>query len=143
MNVKNFKIKTQLRIGLGVLFFFVIVLGGFTYLKNDEIRKQNEILYTYPLQVTRTLGILNGDILNIRLGLKDLLLVASDQKKLTAVQLMKLSDADALEQFNYLNELYLDPRKHRTGNPEKTAKRSQSTQNKLFIKHEPRTSHPA
>lgn len=109
MSVKNLKIKTQLGIGFGVLLFFVIMLGVFTYFQNNKIREQNEILYTHPLQVTRTLGTLNGDILSIRLGLKDLMLAETDQEKLTAIQLIKLSDVDALAQFNNLNELYLDP----------------------------------
>ncbi|KNZ41789.1 response regulator [Acetobacterium bakii] len=109
MNMKNLKIKTQLRIGFGILFFFVVVLGTFNYLQNNEIREQNEILYTHPLQVTSTLGSLNTDILNIRLGLKDLMLAESDQEKLTAVQLMRVSDAGVLEQFDALNELYLGP----------------------------------
>lgn len=109
MNIKNLRIGTQLKIGFFAMLFLVIVLGAVSYLQTQQHHEQTETMYKHPLQVREAISDLELDILNMRLGMKDLMLAKSEQEKQAAIQLMELSRIDALEQFSTLNELYLGP----------------------------------
>lgn len=109
MRIKNLKVGTQLTIGFAVMMFFVIVLGLTAYLKTDQLYHQTEEMYQYPLQVRRALGVLNKNILSMRLGLRDLMLAKSVQEKQASIQLLELSAAEAEKQFSIVRERHLGP----------------------------------
>ena len=110
MKLTNLKIGTQLKIGLAVLLFFVVVLGVISYRQNGQIHDQTETIYNHPLQVRKALGSLEANILRMRLGTRDLMLAKTDQEKQDAVQMMEVAAADALRQFDVLYGQYLGPR---------------------------------
>jgi signal transduction histidine kinase/CheY-like chemotaxis protein/HAMP domain-containing protein len=111
MRIKDLKISTQLKIGFAVLLLFVIALGVVSYVQSEKISRQTEILYNHPLKVRRAIGSLEIDILSIRVGERDLILAKNEQERQAAIQLMELSYADVIQQFNILNERYLGSRK--------------------------------
>jgi len=96
-------------IGFAILLSFVIVLGLTAYLKTDQLHQQTEDIYQHPLKVRRALGILSNDILNMRLGIKDLMLAKSDKEKQAAIILNELAAADAEKQLSIVKEWYLGP----------------------------------
>lgn len=108
--MKNLKIGTQLIIGFAIMLMFVIALGSFAYLQTGKINQKTENLFNHPLKVRIAIGSLNKDILNLQVGLRDLMLAKSDQEKEQAIQLMELSAADAPHQFDVLKEQYLGPK---------------------------------
>jgi signal transduction histidine kinase/CheY-like chemotaxis protein/HAMP domain-containing protein len=111
MRIKDLKISTQLKIGFAVLLLFVIALGVVSYVQSEKISRQTEIIYNHPLKVRRAISGLENDILSIRVGERDLILAKNEQERQEAIQLMELSYADVIQQFNILNERYLGSRK--------------------------------
>ena len=109
MNLKDIRIGTQLQLGFAVMLLFVIVLGIVADWQTDKIQQQTEIIYSHPLQVREAIGKLQSDILSIRLGTRDLMLMKSDLEKQDAIQSIEQASADALLQFNILKDRYLGP----------------------------------
>lgn len=109
MELKNIKIGTQLMIGFAVMMFFVIVLGLTAYVKTDQLHQQTEKMYQDPLQVRRAIGVLNNNIINMRLGLRDLMLATSEQEKQAALQQIQVSAINAGKQLNIVKDRYLGP----------------------------------
>ncbi len=110
MNIKNLKIGTQIGIGFAALFLFVIVLGGLSYWQTDQIALQTETIFDHPMQVRVAIGRLEADVLSMRLGTRDLILANADAERQDALQLIEVSSADALQQFDVLYSQYLGPR---------------------------------
>ncbi|MBL0224509.1 MAG: response regulator [Geobacteraceae bacterium] len=110
MNLKNLKISSQLRLGFGLLLLFVIILGTVSYIQNGLIHQQTETMHNHPLKVSNAIGELRGDILKMRLGMRDLLLAQNAREKQAAIQNMEVSSADAVLQFDVLRNHYLGPR---------------------------------
>ncbi|MEI6753711.1 MAG: response regulator [Paludibacter sp.] len=113
MNLRNFKIGTQLVIGFGVMFVFVIILGVISYSQSRQIHNQTELIYNHPFKVKSAIGDLNADILNIRMAMRDIMLSTTDKEneRQISIQLMEVSSADAHQQFDILKALYLGPKK--------------------------------
>lgn len=109
MNAKNLRIGTQLKIGFAAVLLFVIVLGVISSRHSDEISQQTEVMYKHPLAVRRAIGSLEAGILSMRLGARDLILAESDEDRQSAIQLIEVSSADALQQFQILTLQYLGP----------------------------------
>lgn len=109
MNAKNLRIGTQLMIGFIAMLFFVIVLGGVSYLQTNKHHQQTQSMYDHPYQVRKAIGRIDADILEMRLGMRDLMMAQSEQEKQAAIQLMEVSHADALMQFDILHKQYLGP----------------------------------
>ncbi|MDP4126228.1 MAG: response regulator [Bacillota bacterium] len=109
MVIKSLKIGTKLMIGFAVMMFFVIVLGMTAYLKTDQLHEQTEKMYQDPLQVRRAIGLLNTNILKMRIGIKDLMLATSDEEKNAALEIIALASGDAEKQLNIVKERYSGP----------------------------------
>ena len=109
MNIKNLKVKTQLRTGFAIILVFVILLGIVVFNQTNAIVNQAEIMYDHPFQVTRAIDRLNADILNMRVGVRDLMLANTPEDRDNAIELMAQYDADIQIQFELLRELYLGP----------------------------------
>lgn len=109
MKIKDFKIGTQLIVSFALMLVFVIILGVVAHVQSDQLNLQTEIMYKHPLQVREALGLLDADILRMRLGNRDLMLAKTEKEKQDAIQLMELSGNDAEQQFIVIKELYLGP----------------------------------
>jgi len=112
MKIKNLKIGTQLMLGFAAMLVFVVLLGVVAYRQADKISQQAETMYTHPLKVRSAIGALQADILSMRLATRDLMLAKMEQEKQDAIQVMKLSAADAHDQFDVLFSQYLGPREN-------------------------------
>jgi signal transduction histidine kinase/CheY-like chemotaxis protein/HAMP domain-containing protein len=110
MNLKDLNIAIQLKLGFAAMFFLVVMLGGISYWQSNKIHEQTEIMYNNPLKVRRAIGKLDVDILNIRIGKRNLTRAIHDQEKQEAVQLIEVSFFDAMQQFDILKSQYLGPK---------------------------------
>ena len=107
MKIKDLKIGTQLIVGFSAMLLFVIALGFVSFRQSEQIHHQTELMYNHPLQVRSAIGLLENDILQMRLGTRDLMLATNDQEKQAAIQLIELSKADAMDQFSEIKNHYL------------------------------------
>jgi len=110
MKLTNVKIGTQLRLGLGAIFSFVLLLGYLAWNQSNLLWVQTREMYDHPLQVRRALGALEADILTMRLEFKNMIVAQDDQERQTARQNSAVSEADAEQQFDILYDHYLGPR---------------------------------
>lgn len=107
MNIKDLKIGVQIMLAFAALLVFVLILGAVSYSQTNQIYKQTELLYYHPIKVNRAIGRLEYDILNMRMSTRDLMLARNPKEKQDAIQLMELSSADALKQFDVIEQQYL------------------------------------
>ena len=107
--MKNLKISTQLIIGFGTMLLFVVLLGAVAYWQSWQIHQQTETLYNHPLKVKSAVVELESEILNMRIGLGDLMTANADNEKQNALQLIALSEAEAHSQFDVIYNQYLGP----------------------------------
>ena len=110
MNLKNLKISAQLILGFTIVIVFVLFLGGVSNYQTDKISEQTTLIYEHPMKVQRAVVELKNDILQMRLGTRDLMLAANDDEKQNSVQMIEVAKADALLQFDTLRHYYLGPK---------------------------------
>ena len=110
MKLKDLKIGTQLIQGFTIMLIFVIVLGMVSNKHADEIHHQTESIYNRPLQLKRAVSNIKIDILNMRIGTRDLMVASTDEEKQNAIQMMELAEADIQIQFDILNKKYMGPK---------------------------------
>lgn len=110
MKLKDLKIGTQLRLGLGIILALVMFLGGLTWMQADMLWKNTKSLYDHPLTVRRAVGELKADILVIHRGMKDLFLCENDLERQAVIQAIDTAEADANRRFEVLFDRYLGQR---------------------------------
>ncbi len=110
MPMRNLKIGTQLRIGFGIVFILVVILGAASWFYADSMWKETRDLYEHPLTVGSALGELKADIISMHMGMKDLLMSKDDAERQSIIQEIDTYEADARRQFNILYDRYLGPR---------------------------------
>jgi signal transduction histidine kinase/CheY-like chemotaxis protein/HAMP domain-containing protein len=89
------------------MFMFVIILGVVSYDQTNRIHEQMELMYNHPVKVRRALSSLRVDVLNMRVGLRDLMLVNTEKERHDIALQTEISNVDANQQFDILNSLYL------------------------------------
>lgn len=109
LRLRDIKIALLVKLGFGILLFFVILLGVISYLQTDKIHQQTEIMYNHPLIVRRAIDTLTINVLNMRMASKELIFAVTDQERHDANQLYILSVANVLNQYKLLHEAYLGP----------------------------------
>ena len=77
------------------MMLFTTVLGVVSFLQAAKIHAQTETMYNHPLQVRRTIGILETDILRMRLGARDMMLATSDTERQAILQEVEMAKSDA------------------------------------------------
>src|ERR1035437_2772692 len=112
MSIKNTKIETQLLLGFGTMLLLVIILGIIAYRQSNKIHEQTELISNHPLKVMSAIGTLNVDLLNIRVGFRDLMVSRTENEKQSAVQQMAIYKADVQQQFDVFKNLYLGSEEH-------------------------------
>jgi len=110
MKLTNLKIGTQLKIAFGIIVFLIIVLGAISWQQADKLAQQTNDLYVHPLTVRKALGELKADVLLMHRSMKDLGLVENEHEVTLILQDIEKYKADALKQFEVLNDSYLGPR---------------------------------
>jgi signal transduction histidine kinase/CheY-like chemotaxis protein len=110
MSMRDRKIGTQVRIGLGALLALVLALGAVAWVQSDVLWSQTYDLYNHPLQVRRAVGALKFDILLMHRGMKDLCLAENQQEFAAILQSLDVQEADAFRELEIMRERYLGPR---------------------------------
>ena len=111
MRLRNLKIGTQLRLGLGVILALVIALGALAWVQTNMLWEDTKDLYDHPLQVRRAVDTLEVDILEMSRHLKVSCLAENEAERQAAFQGIDTAEADAHRQFEVLFERYLGPRR--------------------------------
>ena len=111
MKASDLRISTRLRIGLGLLLFFVILLGATAYYQVESVWQETRGLYEHPIQVSGALGNLRADVYAIHAAMAELALPGSDSSRLAITQRIDAAEADAHRQFSILFDRYLGPRR--------------------------------
>jgi signal transduction histidine kinase/CheY-like chemotaxis protein/HAMP domain-containing protein len=110
MKLKNMKIRTQLRLGLGAVLVLVALLGGMAWLQADNLWQATNGIYEHPLTVRKALSKINADLLAIHEGMDDLFLAEGDQERAEIIKRIDTHEADATQQFAVLRDRYLGPK---------------------------------
>ncbi|WAI02052.1 hybrid sensor histidine kinase/response regulator [Methanogenium organophilum] len=109
MTFKDLNIGTQLIIGIGIIIVMAVLLGATAIIYEEILWEDTTDLYEHPLQIRRTVGALEADILSIRGGMKDLALTENEQEQEEILQEISINEADAFRQFDILYDRYLGP----------------------------------
>lgn len=107
MNIKSLKVSAQLTIGFAIMLSFIITLGVVSYTQVNKIHQQTEIIYNHPLQVRAAIGRLQSDILQMRLGNRNLMLASNKEEQQEAIMQMEVAETDAEKQFVVLKTRFL------------------------------------
>ncbi|OGP49708.1 MAG: hypothetical protein A2Y79_05325 [Deltaproteobacteria bacterium RBG_13_43_22] len=109
MKMKDLKIGTQLRIGMGAILVFVVLLGVTAWFQADILWQETKGLYDHPHTIRRALGNLTIDIIIIHRDMDNLVLAEDESKRQSFIQNIDTYDADAVRQFDILDNRYLGP----------------------------------
>jgi PAS domain S-box-containing protein len=110
MNLKNIKIATQLRLSFAAMFLFVIILGAIAYWQAGKIHLQTETMYNHPLKTRRTLESLSSSVLNMRMNIRDFLLVEDAGTRQKILNEIAVNQSNVLSEIEKLKDYYLGPR---------------------------------
>ena len=109
MKLKDVKIESQLLIGFGAMLMLVIILGVVSYRQSNKIHEQTELIYNHPFKVRTAIGKLQVDLLNIRIGMRDLMVSKTEDEKQNALEQMNINESDVMKQFDVIRIQYLGP----------------------------------
>jgi len=110
MKIKDLKIGTQLRIGMGAVLVFVAILGAVAWYQADSLWQETKGLYEHPLTVRKAIDKLTIDILSMHRDMKDLVMAENEQERQSIIQSIDTREADAARQFDVLYDRYLGDR---------------------------------
>jgi CheY-like chemotaxis protein/signal transduction histidine kinase len=110
LKLKDVKIGTQMRFGLGAILLFVTIVGCLAWMQADTLWQQTKGLYDHPLMVRVAVGELKADILAMQRRIKDLPQAESAQEQQEILQNIDNSEADAKRQFEIIFDRYMGPR---------------------------------
>jgi signal transduction histidine kinase/DNA-binding response OmpR family regulator/HAMP domain-containing protein len=109
MKLSDIKISTQLQVGFGIIIVFIMIIGAIAWHDTDKIAQQNLDLYNHPLIVSKSLSLLQNDVLAISIQRRNCLLTPDMNAKQNAVQQVDILEKDVERQINTLHERYLGP----------------------------------
>jgi signal transduction histidine kinase/DNA-binding response OmpR family regulator/HAMP domain-containing protein len=110
MTLKDMKIGTQLRLGLGAILVFVALLGAMAAFQAHSLWQATVGIYHHPFTIRIAIGDLSADILAIHQGMEDLFLADNDREKEEITKLVGAHDSDAIRQLAVLRDRYLGPK---------------------------------
>ncbi len=109
MKLRDVRIGSQLRLGLGVILLLVGGLAAVAWMQADQLWKQTEGLYNHPLTVRRALAELQQQFMSIHGEMGDLFFSQTDQEREAILQSIEGSEETARQQFAILRDRYLGP----------------------------------
>jgi len=110
MKLRDIKIGTQLRLGLGLIMLFVLFLGGLALRQANLLWQQTQTMYQHPLLVRRAVGYLETDSQALSRYVRDMFLTQSADDAAAAMQNIEFYNKDTENQLDILIDLYLGPR---------------------------------
>jgi signal transduction histidine kinase/DNA-binding response OmpR family regulator/CHASE3 domain sensor protein len=110
MNLKNIKISIQLRVGFAILLLFAIVLGGVGFFQSGKIHQQTVTMYQHPLKTRRTLEEIRSNVLNMRMNIRDFLLVEDTKARQNVLNEIAVNQSNVQSKIEDLKDCYLGPR---------------------------------
>jgi signal transduction histidine kinase/DNA-binding response OmpR family regulator/CHASE3 domain sensor protein len=110
MKLKNIKISIQLRVGFAILLLFAVILGAVGYIQSNKIHQQTETLYLHPLKTRRTLEEIRSNVLNMRMNIRDFLLVEDATARQNVLNEIAVNQSNVQSKTEDLKNCYLGPR---------------------------------
>ncbi len=110
MKFRDMKIGRQLRLGLGLILAFVMILGVFAWKQADLLWLQTSKMYNHPLQVRRAIGVMEADVERLSRHIRDLLMAQNDQERTNSLQYIEITETETDRQMSLLYDRYLGPR---------------------------------
>ena len=96
---------------LGAMLLFVIVLGAVAYRQSGQLHLQTETMYDHPVKTRRTIGEIASSILNMRINIRDYLLVKDIEAQQGILNEIAVNQSDVLNGIERLRGYYLGPLK--------------------------------
>jgi signal transduction histidine kinase/CheY-like chemotaxis protein len=109
--MKNLKIEILLKLGFAIILFFVLFLGSVSVYQNIQLAKQTELIYNHPLQVRRAIGLVEINILNMRLATRNMVMTNDKDKKSESLKTIEISKEIISKQFDVLRDRFLGSKK--------------------------------
>ena len=82
--LRNFKIRTRLMAGFGVVVLFLVVVGIISLMNYAKQGRMMDDFYEHPFTVTNAIREADGHIIRMHRGVKDALLNHDNQQELDA-----------------------------------------------------------
>lgn len=108
--MKNLKISNRIYLSLGACVLLVVILGAVSWFYVNNVWQNTQSLYDHPFTIQRAIGNLQNDMLRIRLEMVDLVQEPDNMLIQDHIQRINALDADAVKEFDILNERYLGPK---------------------------------
>lgn len=78
--LKNFKIRTRLFVGFGIILLFLGIIAGFAIVQMNSLAGLTTELYDHPLAVSNAVRNVNIHIAKIQRSMKDLIMAQNDDQ---------------------------------------------------------------
>lgn len=109
MKFQDIKIGTQLRLGLGLILIFVLLLGVLSWRQGNLLWLETRTMYDHPLQVRRAVGKLETNSHALSHYLRDLLASKTSDQRAVALKNIELFRKDSEQKLQALRKFYLGP----------------------------------
>jgi signal transduction histidine kinase/HAMP domain-containing protein len=106
MKLKDMRIGTQIKIGIGAILLLVAVLAALAWFQTDRLWRQTKVLYENPLEVRRAIGELKSDVLTIHWAMEELFARDTPRNMERILSLIKAREANARAQSEILFDRY-------------------------------------
>ncbi len=106
MKFRDMKIRTQLKIGMGIILVLVAILAVLAQVQTDRLWQQTRMIYERPLEIRRAIGRLRADILTIHWGMDELFANYNTANLERILPLIVAHEISAGEQFTVLFDRY-------------------------------------
>jgi signal transduction histidine kinase/response regulator RpfG family c-di-GMP phosphodiesterase len=109
MKLKDMKVDTAMRLGLGSILLLVVALGTLAWIQTNQLWLTTKRLYDHPHQVRRALDAVTLEILAMQQDMNELVWTEREQDRLPLLQSIDTHEAGAGRQFKIIHDRYLGP----------------------------------
>jgi signal transduction histidine kinase/response regulator RpfG family c-di-GMP phosphodiesterase len=110
MNLKDIKIKLQVRLAMGVIMTSVLLLAALAWYHADSIWHSTSGLYDHPLKTRLALSEISANVLSIRVNIRDYLLIEDKHTRQNLLNEMAVRQSNVLREVEKLKLCYLGPK---------------------------------
>ena len=107
MKFKDFSIKSQLKIGFGIIVLLILFLSFVAWKMNDILTQQTRDIYYHSLVIRRALGALKTDVLSIQRDTKEIVLSGGKEDITSIIGNIETYRNDVQKQFEIIYNQYL------------------------------------
>jgi len=109
--LRNFRIRTRLLAGFGIVVLFLVTVGIVSLHNLDEQRKILAEFHEHPFTVTNAIREAHENVIKMHRGMKDAVLYASSRQELeTTLKMVEESEKIVYEQLTLARERFLGDR---------------------------------